>query len=612
MPAPAGQFPLTWELDSFYPKPTTPEFRTALDQFQQQLSRLADESDRLPAFTPAQAGPWAAFVQSWDTLETRGGDLRSFIGCYAAEDAENKHYQRLEAELSALDTLRERIATNVEFALQAADDATFGQTVAASPVLSRLKYFLTVRRREARLRLPREQELLAADLAVDGLHAWGRLYDRLSGALKVQVMEKGRTITKSPGQVLFDSPQRAVRENNFFAADAAWASIADSCADALNHIAGARLTKYRRLGLADHLVAPLSYNRMSRDTLTAMWDAIVARKSMLVDYLTRKARLIGLEQLSWYDLAAPLPVIPGSRNVDDIPYDRACGWIIDAFGRFSPELGTFAQQSLANRWVEVENRSGKRQGGFCTGFHGHKQSRIFMTYTNSADSMSTLAHELGHAYHSWVLRDEPVFLADYPMNLAETASTFAEAVLGEDRLNRAESDYERLALLDGALGDAVAFLMNIHARFLFEDAFHRERAGGEVPADRLSELMEAAQKTAYLNALASDGWNPRFWVSKLHFYITGLPFYNFPYTFGYLLSLGVYAVGRNSGPGFADQYRRLLLATGCCDAEDAVQSTLGYDLRGPEFWNRSLDVIAERVQQFAELSDRVLAKTGAM
>jgi oligoendopeptidase F len=612
MPAPAGQFPLTWELNSFFPQPATPEFRTALEQFQQQLTRLADESDRLPAFAPAHTGAWEAFLQSWDTLETRGGDLRSFIGCYAAEDAENKQYQRLEAELSALDPLRERIATNVEFALQAAADATFQQTVAASTVLTRLNYFLTVRRREAKLRLPREQELLAADLAVDGLHAWGRMYDRLSGALKVQVVEKGRTVSKSPGQVLFDSPQRSVRENNFFAADAAWTSIEDSCADALNHIAGARLTKYRRLGLADHLVAPLSYNRMSRDTLTAMWDTITARKPMLVDYLSRKAKLIGLEQLSWYDLAAPLPVIPGSRNVDDIPYDRACGWIIDAFQRFSPELGEFARQSLANRWVEVENRSGKRQGGFCTGFHGHKQSRIFMTYTNSADSMSTLAHELGHAYHSWVLRDEPVFLADYPMNLAETASTFAEAVLGEDRLQRAESDYERLALLDGALGDAVAFLMNIHARFLFEDAFHRERAAGEVPTDRLSALMESAQKTAYLNALAADGWNPRFWVSKLHFYITGLPFYNFPYTFGYLLSLGVYAVGRNSGPGFADQYRQLLLATGCRDAEDAVQSTLGYDLRGPEFWNRSLDVIAERVQQFVELSDRVLARTAAM
>jgi oligoendopeptidase F len=232
-----------------------------------------------------------------------------------------------------------------------------------------------------------------------------------------------------------------------------------------------------------------------------------------------------------------------------------------------------------------------------------------MTYTNSADSMSTLAHELGHAYHSWVLRDEPVFLADYPMNLAETASTFAEAVLNEQRLQRAKTDYEKLSLLEGLLGDAVAFLMNIHARFLFENAFHLERAKEELTSKRLSELMEAAQKEAYLGALADGGWNPRFWASKLHFYITGLPFYNFPYTFGYLLSLGVYAVGHETGPSFPGQYRKLLMATGCQDAEDAVQSTLGFDLRGPEFWTKSLSIIANRVQQFRQLTDNLLGKT---
>ena len=225
-----------------------------------------------------------------------------------------------------------------------------------------------------------------------------------------------------------------------------------------------------------------------------------------------------------------------------------------------------------------------------------------MTYTDSRDSMSTLAHELGHAYHSYVLNDHPVFLQDYPMNLAETASTFAEAVLGEEQLAGAASRDDQLAILDGMLGDAVAFLMNIHARFIFEDNFHNERPNGELAPERFSELMLAAQKEAYLDGLADDGWNPHFWISKLHFYISGWPFYNFPYTFGYLLSLGLYSVADEFGDEFPERYRQFLIATGCHETEEAVESSLGYDLTKPDFWNKSLDVVDRRVEQFAALA----------
>jgi oligoendopeptidase F len=198
------------------------------------------------------------------------------------------------------------------------------------------------------------------------------------------------------------------------------------------------------------------------------------------------------------------------------------------------------------------------------------------------------------------LRDQPFFLQDYPMNLAETASTFAEAVLAEERLKHSDSRAEQLEILDHMLNDAVAYLMNIHARFIFEDRFHQERQKEELAPARFNELMLEAQKEAYLDGLAE--WNPQFWASKLHFYISGLPFYNFPYTFGYLLSLGTYALGREAGASFPDQYRRLLVATGNQETEAAVQSTLGYDLTRPDFWNKSLDIIEQRVATFLQIA----------
>lgn len=604
-------FPLTWELGSLLPHPETPEFRRVLEQFGDDLRRLANESERLPPVETQAANVtrWAAFLHQFAVVDSLASDLRSFAGCHAAADAANKKFQRLEAELSALDPLREQILTNIEFALVTASDDEFRRFTEADPHLREIGFFLHIRRRNAALRLPKEQELLSAALAVDGLHAWGRLYDRLSGALRVRVMERGQIVEKSPGQVLFDSPQRAVRENNFYAADAAWQGIEESCADALNHISGTRLTVYQRLGLRDHLEAPLRSNRMTRETLEAMWGTVTQHKGALTRYLDRKARLLGLERLAWYDLQAPLSQFTAGPSNDELSYDEACAQIIRGFGRFSDDLGEFARMALERRWVEAENRTGKRQGGFCTGFPTPKQSRIFMTFTNSPDSMSTLAHELGHAYHSHVLRDQPYFLMDYPMNLAETASTFAEAVLGEQRLAETDSATERLSLLDQMLSDAVAFLMNIHARFLFEDQFHKERPAGELPPERFSELMVAAQKEAYLNALADEGWNPRFWASKLHFYISGLPFYNFPYTFGYLLSLGLYGLAGDVGREFPERYRRLLIATGNQEAEDAVQSTFGYNLRDAAFWERSLSIIARRVEQFVALADELPGTT---
>ena len=604
-------FPQTWELVSLAPAPSTTEFRTKLEQFKTRLKSLAEATNSLPSVNAHadNVDRWVVLMTEYEFVDATAADFRALADCYAAADAENKAYRSLQAELAAITPDREQIATNVEFALRDASEPDFLAFIDAAEVLQRNRYFLVTRRRNAELRLPKSQELLAADLAVDGLHGWGRLYDRISSSLKVQVQEQGKLVSRSPGQVQFDSPQRTVRENHFFALDGAWATIADTCADAINHISGTRLTTYRHIGLRDHLEVPLRANRMTRETLDTMWSTITANKSVLKLYLGKKAQLMGIDRLAWYDQWAPLPQLPGVGNTDDISYDQACEGIVDAFQSFSPELGDFARMSLRDRWVEAENRSGKQQGGFCTGFPTPKQSRIFMTYTNSADSMSTLAHELGHAYHSWVLRNEPVFLQDYPMNLAETASTFAEAVLGEQRLKRVTSDYERLQILDGMLGDAVAFLMNIHARFLFEDEFHKRRGSKELTADELNQIMEQGQKEAYMNVLSDDGWNPRFWVSKLHFYITSVPFYNFPYTFGYLLSLGVYAIGKQSGADFPRKYRQLLLATGCQDAEDAVLSTMGFDLRKPDFWQQSLNIIADRVKLFVELADQILSKT---
>ncbi|AMV20227.1 Oligoendopeptidase F, plasmid [Planctomyces sp. SH-PL14] len=599
----AGRYPLNWNLDALFPNPQTAEFKTLLSGFSTELQTLAADADTLPAITAAGAsGTWGAYLERLAAVLGRFEDLSAFVGCHSADQAENKEFQRVEGLLSALWPLRSKVLTTVELAFVGVPADKVKIFIDGDPRLKAVAFFLEEAGRNATFRLPREQEQLLSELSVDGLSAWSRLYDRISGELRIEVMEKGNVVRKSVGQIQYDMPERSVRQNNFYAADKAWGTLGDTCADALNHISGARLTKYKRLKVQDHLDAPLRLNRMTRGTLDTMWGTITDRKKMLLPYLERKAKLLGLEKLSWYDQIAPLP--PGiAGNESELTYDQACDLVIRTFTEFSPDFGEFARMAIETGWTEAENRPGKKQGAFCTGIPTKKETRVFMTYTGTADSMSTLAHELGHAYHSYVLRNEPLLLQDYPMNLAETASTFAEAVLNEQRLVEAKSTGARLALLDNLLADSVAFLMNIHARFLFEDRFHKERPQGELTTARLSELMQEAQKEAYLGAFADDGWYPGFWISKLHFYIGGWPFYNFPYTFGYLLSQGLYAVAATDKTNFPARYREFLIATGNRQTEDALQQTLGYDLTKPEFWNRSLDVIETRVKAFCDLAD---------
>ncbi|TWT39789.1 Oligoendopeptidase F, plasmid [Thalassoglobus neptunius] len=596
----AAQFALTWDLDSLYAHPSSDEFKTVLNEYKSDLKQLAEDSENLPAVEPATASEWSEFFSRISDVYSRASDLHAFIGCHAAAEAGNKQFQQIEAALAALGPLSNQVFTNVEGAFRQLSDEELDAFANAAPYLNEIRFFLEECRSNAQLRLPKDQEMLFSELSVDGIHAWGRMYDRISGDLRVSLMEKGEIVKKSPGQVRVDLPDRAVRQNNFCALEKAWKTKADDCADALNHIAGTRLVKYKRLGLEDHLSVPLRLNRMKRETLETMWSVISERKGSLLKYFKRKAELLGIERMSWYDQMAPIPQASAAGG-NSLSYDDACRTVIKTFHGFSDHLGEFAEKALTERWVEVEDREGKRQGGFCTGLPTKKQSRIFMTYKGSPDDMSTLAHELGHAYHSHVLRSQPYLLQDYPMNLAETASTFAEAVLGDQRLAEASKPAEKLGILNNMLSDSMAFMMNIHARFLFENRFHREREDGELSADRLTELMHEAQKEAYCDAF--EDWSEAFWISKLHFYITGWPFYNFPYTFGYLLSLGVYSTADEFGDDFPMKYRELLIATGNSNAEEAVKSTLGYDLTQPEFWNKSIDIVDARVDQFLAVSE---------
>jgi oligoendopeptidase F len=190
------------------------------------------------------------------------------------------------------------------------------------------------------------------------------------------------------------------------------------------------------------------------------------------------------------------------------------------------------------------------------------------------------------------------------MTLAETASTFAEQLVIDAVLDDDDAPPEQRALiLDARMQDAATFLLNIPMRFYFERAVYEERQAGELGVARLKELMETAQRECYGDTLAEDELDPWFWASKLHFYITGISFYNFPYTFGYLFSLGLFARAKQEGPEFVERYVELLRNTGSDGAERVVKNCLGIDLASPDFWHASIDGIERDAERFESAVD---------
>lgn len=460
-------------------------------------------------------------------------------------------------------------------------------------------------REKATKLLSTEEETLINNLSIDGFQGWGNMYNQLVASIQVPFEIDGEIQKLSAGQAenrMNAEPNLKKREEMLEVWEETWKEKADLFANTLNHLAGFRLSDQKAHDIKDFMEPPLEYNRMEQDTLDAMWDTITRNKDIIVKYFDRKAQLLEVDKLSWLDVNAAVNL--GDFEGQKYSYTEAAEFILKNFESVSPKMASLSKTAFEDHWIEAEDRPGKRPGGYCSNLPESEESRIFMTFSGSSDNVSTLAHELGHAFHSYVLRDLPLLNQAYAMNVAETASTFAELVVSDATIANAESKAEKINLLDEKISRSATMMMNIHARYIFEKDFYEERYDGLVSSSRLSELMLKAQKEAYANSLKS--YHPMFWAAKGHFHITGVPFYNFPYTFGYLFSLGIYARSLENNNDFEDEYISLLRDTASMTTEDLAQKHLAVDLTTDDFWQEAIDLIEKDIEEYLELTEEYI------
>ncbi|PIC72193.1 oligoendopeptidase [Sporosarcina sp. P16b] len=593
----------TWDLESIFAGGThSDEVQTKLSAVKEDIALYADQLNAWNSDPANDASTLQELLNKQEVIGKGLGQVGTFINMWRDAFMDDPYASVVIGQVMELSSEIQQLSTIFMKKLVAISDESWNQLL-EDDALQVIRFSLNEIREKGKRLLSEAEEKLIAKLNKDGLSAWSDLYNTVGSTMTVPFTDKdGKTTDLSIGQAMnkmYADPDAEVRAALFENWEKTWSANGPIFADILNHLAGYRLTLQDAHGREGHLEEPLEYNRMSKETLTAMWSAVDAQKQTFIEYLSRKADLLGMDQLGWQDVAAPVAV--GETKPTRFTYDDACDFIMEHFASFGPKLTDFTKHALENRWVEAEDRPNKRPGGYCTSLPEFEESRIFMTFTGSPNDTSTLAHELGHAFHSHVMKDLPTLNRNYAMNVAETASTFAETIIADATVKNATSDEEKISLLANKLEGATAMFLNIRARFLFEDQFYTERAKGIVSENRLNELMVDAQKEAFGNSLSS--YHPHFWAAKLHFFIDSVPFYNFPYTFGYLFSLGIYAEYLKQPEGFEEKYIALLRDTGSMTVEDLAKKHLDVDVTKEDFWAAGITLVAKDVEEFVELTN---------
>jgi len=541
---------------------------------------------------PADGETADSVISTFNNVVEAQEILGAYIYATVSTDSRNERAQGLLSEMETLDArvspLLARLADWV---------AALGTEQLATVSTEARDHMGPLERLQARAehQMSEVEEGLYSELGTTGSSAWGRLQGDLTSQLSTDVHLPTGTKTMPMAAVrgLSTDSDLNVRKAAYEAEMRTWPTIAVACAAAMNSIKGEANVVNRRRKWKQPLDASLYSNNVSLETFNAMQSAVHASLPDFRRWMRVKAKMVGDDNgLSWWNLAAPLSISPGP-----ISWDQGISLVKGAFASYSDRLSHLVDRSISEQWLDAEPREGKVGGAFCMSFVDDR-SLVLLNWSGSVDSAQVTAHELGHAYHNTQLAHRTALQKRLPMALAETASIFCETLVVEEGLSRLQGD-DRLALLDVDLIGANQVVVDIHSRFLFETEVFARRQKRTLGVSELNEIMLSAQRDAYGDGLDQSTAHPHMWVLKPHYY--GSHFYNWPYTYGLLFGLGLYAQFQLDPEKFRDGYDDVLSRAGMDTAEQLGQA-FGIDVTSESFWTASLDVLRARMRDYEQLA----------
>ncbi|MBP7480076.1 MAG: M3 family oligoendopeptidase [Spirochaetaceae bacterium] len=465
------------------------------------------------------------------------------------------------------------------------------------PQLLQYKFIFEETVEENKHKMSRKEEQLADDLQRFGGSAWSRLHEQIISTLTDP--ETGKTFNELRNDAY--SADRNVRKTAYEKEIALLKQTELSTAACLNNIKGATQSLNNKRNWSGALDRSLFAARLSKETLEALVEAIEESLPFWRSYLETKAKILKIDTCAFYDLFAPLlPENEDARADKEWTFEEAQEYIIQKFSSFSPDFGAFAEQAFKNNWIDAEIRTGKVGGAYCIDFPYQKESRVLSNFSGSFSDITTLAHELGHAYHYDCIKNTDYALSHYPMTLAETASIFAETIIMQDAVKNA-AGFEKIKLIEMHLSDSTQVLVDILCRFYFERSVFEQRKERELGAEDFCRLMTEAQIKTYGSGLSEEK-HPYMWAVKSHYYSPDLDFYNFPYAFGLLFATALFARFKKEGSAFAETYVSILKDTGSMSCE-ALCKKAGFDITKKDFWLEGIRVFYKDLEEMKTYAD---------
>jgi len=598
---------LHWDLTNVYPGLESPEFSQAVGDLSAQLETLesyltAHDIARQPAGAaqPADAASLAQIIGGYLTHVNAARrlyqTLRAYVRSFVTTDSYNTTAQRLLSELEMLGVRLNQSAIRFQGWLGGLSDV-LPQVVQHQGAVQEHAFYLQDTARQSQYLMSEAEEMLAAELMLSGANAWEKLQGTVCSQLIVSFERDGR-LQKLPVTALQNlryDPDGEVRRQAHETELAAWETVREPLAAAMNGVKGAVVTLNKRRGRSDALHASLDQSRIDRPTLQAMLGAMQDSFPAFRQYLKAKAARLGKEALPWWDLFAP-----AGQAERRFTFQQAQDLIVEQFGLFSGRLADLARRAFERRWIDAEPRNGKRGGAFCMSLPAVEESRILCNFDGSLDQVFTIAHELGHAFHNHCYAGKTPLQRITPMTLAETASIFCETIVTDAALAQAASPEEELTILESSLIGATQVIVDITSRYLFEKEVFERREKAELSADDFCAIMLRCQEATYGDGLDERYRHPYMWAWKPHYYEAGRSFYNYPYAFGLLFGTGLYAIYQQRGASFVPDYEALLASTGEAMAAD-LAARFDIDIRQRDFWQASLAVIQARIRRYLEL-----------